>query len=157
VIGLNPGATQERKRWPEERFAVLGDQLAAEWGCRVAIFGGPGDEDLADRILRSMESPAINLAGRLRLGETAAALRRCEIVISNDTGPLHMASALGVPVVGLFGPTSPNQFGPRGARHAVLRAPTRCPHCPHSCMHTIAVEDCFAAASHLLQEAGVRV
>src|SRR5262249_25547278 len=110
AIGPNPGATQERERCPEERVAAMGDQRAAQRGCRVAVFGGPGDEALAERVMRSMSAPAINLAGRLRLGETAAALRRCDLVIINDTGPLHMASALGVPVVGLFGPTSPNQF-----------------------------------------------
>jgi heptosyltransferase-2 len=150
LIGLNPGATRDRKRWPAERFAAVGDRLAAERGCRVAVFGGPGDRELAARVVSAMAAPALDLAGRLRLGETAAALRQCALVISNDTGPMHMAAALGVPVVALFGPTPPNQFGPLGPRQAVLRARGNCPDCTAPCMHAITVEECFAAAERML-------
>jgi lipopolysaccharide heptosyltransferase II len=150
LIGLNPGATQDRKRWPPERFAAVGDRLAADHGCRIAVFGGPGDRELAERVTREMAAPAVSLAGCLRLGETAAALRRCALVISNDTGPMHMAAALGVPVLALFGPTPPNQFGPLGPHQTVLRARGGCPDCPPPCMHGISVEECLAAAERML-------
>jgi lipopolysaccharide heptosyltransferase II len=157
LIGLNPGASQEFKRWPAEHFATVGDRLATEWGCRVAIFGGPGEEALGSRVIDTMATPAINLVGRLSLGETAAAMLRCELVISNDTGPMHMAAALGVPVVGLFGPTQPNKWGPLGPRQVILRAPSHCPHCTERCMHTLTVDDCLAAAARLLNESCVPV
>jgi lipopolysaccharide heptosyltransferase II len=151
VVGLNPGATMDRKRWPADRFAAVGDRLAAE-GYRIALLGGPGDVMLGREIAGRMTAPTLLLAGRLRLGETAAALRRCALVISNDTGPMHMAAALGVPVVALFGPTPPNQFGPLGPRRILLHGRAGCPECARPCMHAISVEECVAAARQLLEE-----
>jgi hypothetical protein len=111
LIGLNPGATMEVKRWPVERFAAVGRELTTRYDARIMVLGGPGDEQRAEVIARAVPG-AVSVAGKTRLGETAALLRHCRLLISGDTGPLHMAVALGVPVVGLFGPTNPAKYGP---------------------------------------------
>ena len=111
LIGINPGASMKAKRWPVERFAAVGAELADRYDAQILVLGGPDDEGRAAAIARSIPG-ALSVAGRARLGETAALLRRCRLLISGDTGPLHMAVALGIPSVGLFGPTNPGKYGP---------------------------------------------
>jgi heptosyltransferase-2 len=155
LIGINPGATLEVKRWPVERFARVGRELADRHRARIVVLGGPSDEERALQIAAAIPGAAA-VAGRTRLGETAALLRRCRLLISGDTGPLHMAVALGVPVVGLFGPTNPRKYGPWSehgdgrSRATVLRHPDPCPCCDRPCVHTITVEECLAAADEWL-------
>lgn len=155
LVGLNPGATLAVKRWPPERFAAVGRELAARHQARILVLGGPGDEERAASIAQAVPG-AVSVAGRTRLGETAALLRRCHLLISGDTGPLHMAVALGVPTIGLFGPTNPGKYGPWGeqggrpARASVLRHTEPCPECDRPCVHTISVEECVAAAQSWL-------
>src|SRR5207249_2693908 len=114
-----------------------------------------GDEERAAGIADAIPG-AVSVAGRTRLGETAAVLRRCRLLISGDTGPLHMSVALGVPAVGLFGPTNPRKYGPwseRGlgrSRATVLRHAEPCAECDRPCVHTISVEECLSAAESWL-------
>ncbi len=156
LIGINPGATMEVKRWPVERFAAVGRELTARAQARVLVLGGPEDEARAAVIARSIPG-AVSVAGRTRLGETAGLLRRCRLLISGDTGPLHMAVALGVPAVGLFGPTNPHKYGPWSEhgiprrRATVLRHAEPCARCDRPCVHTITVEECLAAAENCLR------
>jgi ADP-heptose:LPS heptosyltransferase len=156
LIGMNAGATMEVKRWPVERFAAVGRELVARHGAAILVLGGPGDEERATSIAAAVPG-AVSVAGRTRLGETAALLRHCRLLISGDTGPLHMAVALGVPTVGLFGPTNPRKYGPWselgvGRRRAsVLRHPRPCPQCDRPCVHTISTEECLAAAEGWLR------
>jgi ADP-heptose:LPS heptosyltransferase len=161
LIGINPGATMAVKRWPVERFAAIGHELAVRRSAQILVLGGPGDEERAEAITQAVPG-AVCVAGRTRLGETAAMLRRCRLLISGDTGPLHMAVALGVPTVGLFGPTNPGKYGPwrghdrasrpddRPALAAVLRHPEPCGECDRPCVHTISVAECLAAAERCL-------
>jgi ADP-heptose:LPS heptosyltransferase len=158
LVGINPGATLRVKRWPVERFAAVGRELVARHDVTILLFGGPEDEARAAAIASAVPD-AVSAAGRTRLGETAALLRRCRLLISGDTGPLHMAVALGVPSVGLFGPTNPGKYGPwstsREGRHraTVLRHPQPCGQCRRPCVHTISVEECLAAADAWLSRA----
>jgi ADP-heptose:LPS heptosyltransferase len=155
-VGINPGATMEEKRWPVERFAAVGREIATGFGARVVVLGGPGDEARAASIAEATPG-AVSVAGRTRLGETAALLLRCRLLISGDTGPLHMAVALGVPTVGLFGPTNPGKYGPwsenGGDRQSatVLRHQQPCQRCDGPCVHTISVEECLSAAGQWLR------
>jgi ADP-heptose:LPS heptosyltransferase len=166
LIGINPGASMKAKRWPVERFAAVGADLADRFDAQVLVLGGPDDEGRAAAIARSIPG-ARSVAGRARLGETAALLRRCRLLISGDTGPLHMAVALGVPSVGLFGPTNPGKYGPWNQRGeggggprsggagprggaVVLRHADPCAQCRRPCVHTITVEECLAAAEGLM-------
>lgn len=128
-IGINPGGTKEEKRWPVERFAQVADRLHEELGLPIVIFGGPGDLELAAGIVANMKHRPVVAAGQLPLAGTAALLERCHLLVTNDTGPMHMAVAMAVPVVSLFGPTSPVKFGPFTTHGVVLRHAVGCAEC----------------------------
>ena len=132
-IGINPGARWDNKRWPAEHFAELVRHLAArDASFRFAIFGGSGDWSLAETILRAAPDRCVNFAGRTTLPELIELLRRCELLVTNDTGPMHLAAALRKPVVSLFGPTRPDQTGPYGQEAFALRHPLLCAPCMKS-------------------------
>lgn len=146
-IGINPGATKQEKRWPEERFAEAADRLYRELGLPVIIFGGPGDRERTGLIERLMRTHApLPVAGRASLGEAASLMERCRFLVTGDTGPMHMAVALAVPVVALFGPTNPKKFAPFTTQREVLHHPEPCPACSTPCIHSITVDECVHAA-----------
>ena len=159
VAILHPGANWPHKRWAPERFAALGDRLALA-GAHVVITGAPEDGPLADTITQRMRQRASVLAGQTSLRELGACLEQARLVVSNDTGILHIAAALGRPLVALYGPTSPALTGPLGdaRRMAVLHHPDCCPQIPcyhprhpsHPGMDAISVEEVYAAAARLL-------
>jgi ADP-heptose:LPS heptosyltransferase len=121
-IGLCPTANTADKVWPAERFAALARALVAPDGplpgAAVAVLGGPGaaERALAAPVLTALPG-AVDLVGVLALPEAAAALARCALVVANDSGLMHLAAAAGAPTLGLFGPTSAEEYGPSG-RHA---------------------------------------
>jgi ADP-heptose:LPS heptosyltransferase len=127
---LQPGATDPRRCWPAERFAALGDRLA-QAGMRVAVNGAAGEAALVDAVVGTMRHPAIGLTGVLGLGGLCGLLERAALVVSNDTGPLHLALALGRPSVGIFWLTNLIEGMPlRQSRlRAALSLQTRCPVC----------------------------
>ena len=101
IVALNPGASDPERRWPATNFAVVGDALAAE-GARVVITGAGWDAPLAAAIRETMRCPVEDTTGRLTLGGLAGLLERCALVVSNDSGPLHLAAAVGTASVGLY-------------------------------------------------------
>lgn len=101
LLVLHPGATDVRRRWPAQRFAQVADSLAAAGGT-IAIAGGPGEREVAGEVCAAMRAPARNLAGRLSLAALVGLLDRAALVIANDSGPLHLAAAVGTPTVGIF-------------------------------------------------------
>ena len=162
VVVLHPGANWAHKRWATERFAALGERLAGATGARIVITGGPEDITLAQAVARRMRAPAAVLAGQTTVRELAACLEQARLVVSNDTGILHIAVALGRPTVALYGPTSPALTGPLPpdpARLAVLHHPGCCPAIPclrpdhpgHPGMDAITVEEAAAAGLRLLR------
>ncbi|MGV3722141.1 MAG: glycosyltransferase family 9 protein [Actinomycetota bacterium] len=148
-IGINPGGSTAEKRWPPERFARTADRLHQETGLPIMIFGGPSDHRRAAEIARLMTCTPLVVAGRASLGHTAALLERCRMLVTGDTGPMHMAVAMAVPVVALFGPTNPIKFGPFTRLKTVLRHEMPCAECAHPCLHTITAEECVEAALQL--------
>jgi lipopolysaccharide heptosyltransferase II len=136
-FGLNPGAEYgPAKRWPAEGFAAAAAALVQQTRCRWLVFGAGADWTLAESIAGEIRGAAgdpqsaVNLAGKTSLGELAAALRLCRLLLTNDTGPMHLASAVGTPVVVLFGSTSPEMTGPLPSAHAqILRAGAPCSPC----------------------------
>lgn len=104
---LNPGANNTAKRWPAERFAALADHLATEHGTRVVISGAPHEEPVARAVIEAAATDPVPLVGKTSLGGLKALCGRARILITNDTGPRHIAAALDTPVVSLFGPTDP--------------------------------------------------
>jgi len=118
LIAINPLARWETKIWGDDKFSALLDHLPSD---RVVLIGSAAERD---RIARVNRDRARNLAGELDLFELANLYRQCAVVISNDTGPMHLAAAVGTPVIALFGPTDPALVGPYGPGHVVIRSPT---------------------------------
>ena len=110
-IAINPAGTRDINRWPTERFATLIEQLA-DSGRRVLLLGGPGDVVLAQEIAGQIKAPVENLAGKLTFKELGALLERAACVVTGDTGPLHIASAVKAPIVCLSGAADPDRTGP---------------------------------------------
>jgi heptosyltransferase I len=117
---LNPGAGWGAKRWPAERFGEVARQLACDGICSV-VNSGPGEERLAEAVVASSAGAAKSM--KLSISELIALTRRAKLFIGGDTGPMHLAAALHIPVVAIFGPTNPARNGPYGTRGVVLRNP----------------------------------
>ncbi len=120
TVLINPGAGWGAKRWPVERYATVAKGLIGR-GCRVLVNAGPGEEQLADVLVKQTAGVATALSPSLE--RLIAVTRRVALAIAGDTGPLHLACALGKPVVGVYGPTDPSRNGPFGTRFKVLRNP----------------------------------
>jgi predicted lipopolysaccharide heptosyltransferase III len=154
LVLLHPGARWSFKAWPAERFAALGDWMAEALGARVLIAGGPGDAPVAEAIQRQMRSPGLLVAGETSVLQLGALLKRCRLFVGNDAGPMHIAAAVGTPVVALFGPTDPAEWGPWGDGHVVLYRGLDCRECwrrsacwrgEENCLRQIPVEEAMAA------------
>ena len=143
LVLLNPGSGGERKRWAVEAFRRVGEELAVRLGARVAITWGPGEEPLARAIGHGMRTGAL-VPPATTIIEMIALFRRAALVVGGDTGPVHVASVLGVPTVGLYGPTSARRNGPYGPRVVTLQSPT-------GRMDGISVESVLGAAQTLLR------
>jgi len=155
VAIINPGAGWGAKCWPVERYAFLARGLSAR-GFRILVNAGPREEQMADVIVKGTAGAAIPLATSLE--QLIALTRRAGLFVAGDTGPLHLACALGRPVIGIYGPTDPSRNGPFGTRFRVLRSPlskrdhTRHPE-PEAGLLTIQPEEVLRAADELLAEA----
>lgn len=157
---LNPGAAWVTKRWVAEGFAEVADHCVKEWGLGVVIAGGSGDPVLAEAIRAGMEQPVLDLTGRTGLRQLAALYQQARVVVSTDTGPMHLAAAAGAPVVALFGPTAPWRTGPFGDRHHVLRLDLRCSPCFRRrcedlrCMRGIRPQEVIDAVGRVMESCG---
>lgn len=121
VVALNPGASNRIKCWSPERFAILADTLVAELGAGIVLVGGGNERDLAERILAGMSHTPLDLIGKTTLLQLGAVLDRCDVLVSGDTGPLHLATAVSTPVIALFGAIDPERTGPVGEGHRIIR------------------------------------
>ena len=154
LIGLNPGSTYGgAKRWLPERFAETADRLAAHYNARVLIVGARGEEPLAQTIAGRIRARTVVLSGKTSVQELMAAVKRCTVFITNDTGPMHIAAAFGVPLVAVFGPTDWRTTAPFGTGHALVRQPVDCSPCllrecpiDHRCMTRVTVDEVYQAA-----------
>ncbi len=154
-IALQPGARWLNKRWPAEHFAQLLKQLTQEYGqFHFAILGGQDDKPLGKSIVETAPERCLDLTGQLSLPEMVEWLRLSELLVTNDTGPMHVAAALGKPVVALFGPTEPRRTGPYGQFQHVLQLQLPCVPClsqrcrwpqPMECLRALPPAAVFAA------------
>jgi heptosyltransferase-2 len=170
VVGINPGSTYgDAKRWLPERFAEVTERL-----CRtihtspgqqvsVVIFGAKGEERLGQEIAARLSTRSLVLSGATTIRELMAAVKRCSLLLTNDTGPMHIASAFKVPVVAVFGPTDWRTTSPFGGAHAIVREPVDCAPCllrecpiDHRCMTRVTVDQVYEAATKQLTPLGVR-
>lgn len=121
VIALNPGASNRIKCWSPEKFAALANLLVSRLDAGIILVGGGSERDLAEGILAGMESKPLDLIGKTSLLQLGAVLAGCDVLVSGDTGPLHMATAVKTPVAALFGAIDPLRTGPVGEGHRVIR------------------------------------
>ena len=147
LIAINPVAKWETKLWSNQNFAELADRLIEQYGAQVIFTGDADDRKTIETILSRMNGKAVNLSGATSLKTLAALYEKTDVVISTDTGPMHMAAAIGTPVVALFGPTAPWRTGPFGDEHQIVRTGIACSpcferQCPKlDCMKQIRVQD----------------
>jgi heptosyltransferase II len=159
IVGINPGAFYgEAKCWFPERFAGVADTLADQYQARIVIFGSATDLRTAELVASKMQRPSIILAGQTTLGELMALLKRCTLLITNDSGPMHLAAALDVPQLAIFGSTSEVATGPLSRTAVVIKHQVDCNPCflrkcptDFRCMKGITVERVIEAARTVLE------
>jgi len=134
VCVIHPAARWAIKRWPGENFAELADRLTTQSNLRIVFIAGKSQIDQVQQVVGRMHSTATNLAGQTTLAQLTALLRRAALLVSNDSGPMHLAAAIGTPVIGIFGPTDPEKVGPYGQAHGVIHKGYNCSGCTrHRC------------------------
>lgn len=162
VVALCPGSTNSRaKRWPAERFAALADMLVEEASADLVLIGARSERDVSEDVARRMKSRPLVLTGETELSLTAAILSVADLLVTNDTGPAHLADAVGCPTIVVFGPTDPVTTRPFSERAEVVRRPPDCAPCmlrdcpiDHRCMTAIEPRDLFVRAARVVASRG---
>jgi len=166
TLAVHPGAGWLTKRWPVEKFAVVAAKAARRFGLSIVLVGSPGERALSlqlENLIRRFAPPAqiVNLAGQTSLKQLAALLQRSDAILTNDSGPMHMAAAMGTPVVGVFTSTDPIRSGPPGSEHHLIPTRISCggcykKRCPYSglkhlgCLEELTIERVWYALANLL-------
>jgi len=133
LVGIHPGSRPPARRWPAERFAMVADALARSQGAKIVLTGSQDEAATVRSVIDRMQVPALNLAGRTTLGGLAAVIKRLDLFLSNDTGPAHLAEAVGKPTVRIFGPADSRRWAPLDAgNHRSLYAAVPCSPCPYT-------------------------
>ena len=158
LVGFNIGSAVVTKRWAPERFAQVADTLAAN-GYKPVFFGGTMDEDMVQEAVSRMKTTPVVATGSFTIGGLAAAMRRCSLIITNDSGPMHVAISQKVPIVAMYGPSSPKLYGPYTKDATIVTALPPCPGCADGmkhkcsdmqCMTRLTVEQVVQAAEEML-------
>jgi lipopolysaccharide heptosyltransferase II len=139
VVVINPSASCRSKMWRPENFAILGDKLVEKFGAKIIVLGDTADIAISDSVTNAMKKPSINLAGKTTVSDIASILKRAKLFISNDSGPVHIARAIGTPVIAIFGRSdrglSPKRWGPTGPHDLVIHKDAGCEIClAHNCI-----------------------
>ena len=160
IVLIHPGARWWFKSWPPEYFAKLADALQGDFKSHVILAGGPSDQEIVRKIQNLMAAKAISLAGKTTILQLAALLKHCQLSIGNDNGGMHVATAVGTPVVAFFGLTNPLLWGPRGSGHTVFYKGIDCSPCfpngcvrgDQSCMRMIHIDEVLEAVRIILRK-----
>jgi ADP-heptose:LPS heptosyltransferase len=159
LVVLNPGGTWYTKQWSLKKYAQLGDALTAAYKVKIVLIWGPGEIDHVKHVQEFMHQPSI-IPPATTLNQLGALFRKCAFVVSNDAGPMHLAAVVGVPTLGIFGPTQPEKQGPVGERNAWVRLDgleclgcnlTACP-IGHLCMDRLSVDTVLQAVQRMLEK-----
>ncbi len=158
LVALCPGSINSRaKRWPADRYAALADSLIEKLNAEVLLIGSPDELDVSLEVSRSMRNKLVMLTGQTDLAQVAAVLCSVDLLVTNDTGPAHIAAALGRPTLVIFGPTNPLTTQPFSSVAELVRHPPDCAPCmlrdcpiDHRCMTAISPEEVFARAHVML-------
>lgn len=171
LVGVHVSGGRESKQWHLDRFAAVARALATDRGATIVLTGGPADRPLVDEVAGRLEGVRIvRTDGRVDLPVLAAILARLDVFVTGDTGPMHLAAAVGTPVVALFGPSNPARYGPRASIERIIRVDLPCSPCGRvrlppercrghvpDCMDGITVDAVVRAARELLRERIARV
>ncbi len=158
IVGITPGAFYgEAKRWFADRYAVVAHAIAEENTARILLFGAASDLPVVQEVAAAMKRDSVILAGRTTLGQLMALIKECRLLITNDSGPMHLAAALDVPQLALFGSTSETATGPLNRNARVIKHPVDCNPCflrkcptDFRCMNRISAEEVIEAARKML-------
>lgn len=159
-VGLFPGAGWKLREWMPERFAAIGDSLVQYYNVDVLIFGGQRESELVQTVANLMQRRAIPFAGNLQIRQLAACIEQCDLFVTNDTGPMHIAAAVGTPTVSLFGPGNHIRFQPLGTLHQTIRHAVPCSPCKqftdkckdNICMKGISVDEVWHSIARVLEK-----
>ncbi|MDD5136733.1 MAG: lipopolysaccharide heptosyltransferase II [Candidatus Omnitrophica bacterium] len=160
-VAMNPGASCPSKRWKPDKFAKVADALIERYGAKIVVVAAEADKGLGDRIASLVKKDCVNLSGRTSVADVASVLRRTKLFISNDSGPVHIACAVGTPVIAIFGRhdrgLSPTRWGPTGWHDAVLHKDVGCIEClAHNCargfkcLEAVTADEVLTAAAKIL-------
>jgi heptosyltransferase-2 len=161
---MAPGAAYgPAKRWFPERFAAVADRLAERFACPVLLFGSDGDRPSTEAVQAAAKTPLVDIVGRTNLSDAIALIACCDLFVTNDSGLMHVAGALGVPTVAIFGSTNPQTTYPLGERTVLVRRPVDCSPCLRKecpadfrCMDLVTVDEVYDESVRLLAAAGYR-
>ena len=159
-IAINPGASYgAAKRWFPQRFAAVADRLISSRGVKVVLIGSPGESQIGRDIITASKKPLLNLIGQTTVRQMMAIIATAKLIITNDSGPMHVAAAVKTPIVAIFGPTDETTTAPLSnacilLRHKISCAPCLLRQCPrdHQCMKAITAAEVYAAAAGLLEQ-----
>ena len=157
-VGIFPGAGWKLREWMPDRFAAIADRLVRHFNAEVLIFGGQKEADLVHAVVKLMAARAVPFAGNLQVRELAACIEKCDLFLTNDTGPMHIAAAVETPTVSLFGPGNHIRFQPLGGLHQTIRHDVPCSPCKqftdkckdNICMKNITIDEVWQSISDTL-------
>ena len=160
IIGIAPGATYgPAKRWFPERFAAVADKIASMFNCQIILLGGKSDWGTSEDVRRLAQTSVLNLAGITDLKEAVYLISQCRLFISNDSGLMHIAGALNIPTIAIFGSTNPQTTSPAGKQSIVVHQEVSCSPClketcpsDFRCMELISVEAVWQVAQEILRK-----
>jgi len=159
----NPGMTLLAKRWQPEGFAAIADRLVETYGAQIILVGAPSDAEAAEAVRAAMHHEPLVLVGKTTLGQLAALYENCMLMLGNDSGVMHLAVAVGIPVVAVFGPSDARVYGPYGPKGIAVRKDAQCfgrcflpgrgiaVRCDRRCIAGVTVDDVWAAVQTVLQ------
>jgi len=163
LIAIHPGSGSRAKTWPLERFLDLADDLAGEYQARILFIVGPAEEEIKHKVLRNRGGMCPVILDGLPLPHLGAILERCRVFIGNDSGITHMAAAVGVPVVAIFGPSDPAIWAPRGTEISLILGAVSCSPCgretmprcrPGRCLLEISMDEVLHAVNRVIRNRG---
>ncbi|MBI2953861.1 MAG: glycosyltransferase family 9 protein [Chloroflexi bacterium] len=162
LVGIHPGARPPARRWLPKRFAAVADGIAQRYSTRTIILAGPGEESIAEMVRAHMRSPAASAAGSLTIGGLAALIGRLDLLLANDSGPAHLAEAVGTKSIVFFGPADPARWAPLDqTMNRIIYKKVDCSPCPywecpidHRCLQRIRSGEVLAVADALLSPGG---
>jgi heptosyltransferase-2 len=159
LIGIAPGSTfGPAKRWRTEKFVELASKVVTHCDCRIHVFGGKEEHPIEPSLNASVKERVQDFTGKIDILKTASLIAQCRVMVTNDTGLMHLACAVGTPVIALFGSTNPCWTGPLGQNHSVIRKPLpcspcyrrTCPYGTYECLEKIDVDDVFRCVQRYL-------